>query len=184
MKTWLEFFQGKTDFSQIERIYKKANMSVDLARKYKPTIPRVKQLMKMLKIDNVLENISTIANLPSGAYGYYFSGENKKIIPPEMQKFIYFQNVRNFGNIPKSELAKRLDPKIVDQIKHSDTIHVNVQRILKDSKDDREAILKIASVIVHEAVHELEREATGDTNEILPVQAQEDFMRQAEKLQF
>lgn len=49
------------DSSQIETIYNKAHIAVDLVKLYQP---------------NLLEKISVIANLASGAYGIYNSGEN------------------------------------------------------------------------------------------------------------
>ena len=68
MKTWREFLQEQflhpLDEKQIDILYNKAHIAVELVRMYNP---------------NLLNNISTIANLVSGAYGIYNSGENRKI---------------------------------------------------------------------------------------------------------
>lgn len=171
MITWKEFVQNRkdTDFSQIESVYKKSHIAVDLVRWYNPEL---------------LNNISTIANLASGAYGVYMSGENKKTLPPEVQKqLIYYGrlNPKNIGNLPEKTI-KQYYPNLTDQqIKQDDTIHVNVNRIISEKDTDLEAILEIASTIVHEATHEIERETTGMTSEIGPKNAENQFIQWATK---
>jgi hypothetical protein len=127
---------------------------------------------------NLLNNISVIANLASGAYGVYNSGENKKIIPPQLQQsLIYYGKVtpQNLNNIPK-ETIKRYYPQIQDdQIRNTDTIHVNIRRILNELPNDEDRIMEIASTVLHEAVHAYEIEATGVTSEIGPLKTEANF---------
>jgi hypothetical protein len=161
-----EWFK-KTDARELESIYNKTHISVELVNQYNPQL---------------LANISTIANLSSGAYGLYLSAENKKLLNPEMERrLIYWGriNKNNIGNIPTKVLSQYgIDPK---KVQPSDTIHVNVKRILSQSKTDLEAVLQIASTIIHESVHELEREASGKTNETGPKTAENQFMMWAKQ---
>lgn len=160
---WLK----KTDASQIETIYNKSRISVDLVNDYNP---------------NLLNNISTIANLGTGAYGLYLSRENqKKLSTADEQRLIYWGKIRkeDIGNIPTKTLSQYgIDTK---NIQHSDTIHVNVHRILSQSKTDLEAVLQISSTIVHEAKHEIERETTGQSTEMGPKAEEQKFMAWAKQ---
>lgn len=171
MISFNEFINQKqnVDATQITSVYNKAHIAVDLVRWYNPQI---------------LDNISTIANLASGAYGVYNSGENKKIIPPDVQQsLIYYGklNPQSIGNIPKKTLMQYYPQIDKNKIQQSDTIRVNVRRILNEKKTDIEAVLEIASTIVHEATHEIERETTGQTSEIGPEQAEKTFVQWATK---
>jgi hypothetical protein len=157
-------FMDQIDASQIERVYDKARISVELVRMYNPMF---------------LENISTIANLASGAYGLYNSGENKKMLPPDYeQRLIYWGKITKdqIGNIPTKILKQYFPDLEENNIKSSDTIRVNVQRILSQSKTDLEAVLQIASTIVHEATHRIERETKGQTFETGPKGEEHKFM--------
>jgi hypothetical protein len=167
--SWLN--QQAPDESQIDSIYNKAKISVELVRWYKPQI---------------LANVSTIANLASGAYGLYNSGENLDVLDPtEQQKII----IQSQGKVTKQQLQ---DPKYQRQIlqqyypgidkrriKPGDTIHINVRRILMQSKSDYEAVLQIASTVVHEATHDNEYRQKHHTSETLPVSEEHMFMRWA-----
>jgi len=152
------------DSHEIEHLYDKAKIAINVVRMYDPKF---------------LENISTIANLASGAYGMYNSGENKKIMPPDVeQNLIYRGNVTkdNIGNVPTS-VIKQYFPDIDERtIRRGDTIHVNVNRILSQAKSDWEAVIQIASTIIHEATHEIERETKGQTFEQGPEGEERKFM--------
>lgn len=162
-KLWLETVAGTlgtelVDESQIDSIYDKAKISVKLVQTYARE-NRIK----------LLNNISTIANLSSGAYGLYNSANNKKIISQNaMQKIRLkfgddiFKN-NKINNIPEVVIKKYI-PDLQDaDVQQSDVIYVNVNKTLAEFGDTSQAILEIASTIVHEATHEKEREETGKT---------------------
>jgi hypothetical protein len=175
-KLWLETVAGTlgtelVDESQIDSIYDKAKISVKLVQLYSRE-NRIK----------LLNNISTIANLSSGAYGLYNSAGNKKVINQNaMQKIRLkfgddvFKN-NKINNIPEVVIKKYI-PDIQDaDVQQSDVIYVNVNRIIKELGDTSQAILEIASTIVHEATHEKEREEKGYTNETIPVMEEKKFL--------
>lgn len=163
MQTFGEFVKA-ADESQLDSLYSKAHIAVEIVRMYQPEL---------------LADISTIANLASGAYGVYNSGENRKVLPPEMEKqLIYYGPVKrhNLDMIPRKTLMQYYPHLHPQQIQDSDTIHVNVRRIMQESDSDLEAILEIASTIVHECTHSHELEDTGQTSEAGPVRAEQAFM--------
>ena len=171
MLTWKKFLEQmrphEVDEKQIDMLYDKAHIAVELAKMYRPEL---------------LDNIATIADLASGAYGVYNSGENRKNLPQTIeQQLVYYGKVgrHNLDLIPKITLQKYYPNIPADQIKESDTIHVNIKRILAESKNDLEAVLQIASTIVHEAIHELEFETTGKTSEAGPQAEERKFMEWA-----
>lgn len=162
MKTWLEFL-NKVNENEIDQLYSKAHVAVQIVNYYNPKI---------------LDNISVIGNLGSGAYGVYNSGENKKYIPPQLEKsLVYYGRVnrRNLDMIPKKTIQQYYPQVDLNQIKPGDTIRVNIQRIIREAGSDFEAIMEIASTIIHEATHEIERETTGTTSEVGPVKAEQAF---------
>lgn len=184
-KNWLENLNtlnnDLVDESQIDRIYDKAKIAVDLVRTYG------KETNKKL-----LNNISTIANLASGAYGLYNSKFNKKILSKTAEQKIRFKfgddifNNNKLNNIPEIVIKKYLPDVREDEVIPSDTIFVNVSRIIRESKTNWDAIIQIASTIVHESTHEKEREEKGNTSEVLP-EAEEKlflawFMRNKDKI--
>jgi phosphatidylinositol kinase/protein kinase (PI-3 family) len=161
MKTWYEFVE------EIDQLYSKAHIAVEIVKLYNPQI---------------LNNISVISNLANGAYGVYNSGENQKIIPKNVETYLIYYgkvNRRNLDLIPKKTIMQYF-PQVGNQIKESDTIHVNVKRIMQESGSDFEAIIEIASTIIHEATHEIERETTGTTSEVGPVAAEHAFVKWVE----
>jgi len=175
-KLWLETVAGTlgtelVDESQIDSIYDKAKISVKLVQLYARE-NRIK----------LLNNISTIANLSSGAYGLYNSATNKKVINQNALQKIrlkfgddVFKN-NKINNIPEVVIRKYI-PEIQDiDVQQSDVIYINVRRIIKELGDTPQAILEIASTIVHEATHEKEREEKGNTNETAPVMEEKKFL--------
>ena len=81
--------------------------------------------------------------------------------------------------LPKAVL-KQYFPEIDErEIRESDTIHVNIRRILQEASSDLDAVLQIASTIVHESTHESEKEQTGKTSEVGPTAAEREFMNWA-----
>lgn len=167
-KNWFGKQDAEVDETEIDRLYDKAHISVELVREYKPEL---------------LNNVSTIANLASGAYGLYNSGENKKVLPTNA-KFIFDKkhiDPKAVDLLPKSVIKQQFPEIDEKQIKESDTIHVNINRIVKESKTDLDAVLQIASTIVHECTHEMEREETGQTSEVGPQRAEREFMNWAKQ---
>ena len=168
---------ANVDESEISSLYDKAHLAVRMVQEYDPTL---------------LENISTIANLSGGAYGVYNNADNQKIIPEDIKeklRYIYQGNItdQQMAMIPKAEIVAYFDKykevfpdvdvqALQDQIQQDDTIRVNVNRILQESSSDEEAIIEIASTIVHEATHEIEKEETGQTSEAGPEAAERDFI--------
>lgn len=166
MRTWKEFLEV-TDERQLDQLYSKAHIATQIVGMYSPRI---------------LDNISVIANLASGAYGVYNSGENQKILPKDVEtNLIYYGRVnkRTLDNIPKKTLMQYYPNIPQTAIRESDTIHVNVRRIMQEKGSDFEAIMEIAATIIHEATHEMERETTGTTSEVGPVAAEHKFMQWA-----
>jgi len=164
MKTWKEFLET-TDSRQLDQLYSKAHIATEIVGMYNP---------------RMLDNIAVIANLASGAYGVYNSGENQKILPKDVENnLIYYGriNKRQLDNIPKRTLMQYYPQIPQNAIRQSDTIHVNVRRIMQEKGSDFEAVMEIASTIVHEATHEMERETTGTTSEAGPMAAEQKFMQ-------
>lgn len=173
-KNWLEQSTVGTDFvdeRQINAIYDKAKYAV-----------KIVQIYSQMTRQNLLKNISTIAPLTSGAYGLYSSADNKKVIGPQAMNKIRFK----FGNnvmqnqkihqIPNVVLKQYIPDLDLSQVQPSDVIKVNIQKILQKYGDSKQAVIEIASTIVHEATHEIELQTTGKTNEIGPQAAERKFM--------
>jgi hypothetical protein len=173
-KNWLEQSTVGTDFvdeRQINALYDKAKYAV-----------KIVQIYSQMTRQNLLKNISTIAPLSSGAYGLYNSAENKKVIKPQAMNKIRFK----FGNdlmqnnkinqIPNVVLKQHIPDLDLSQVQPSDVIKVNIQKILQKYGDSKQAIIEIASTIIHEATHEIELQTTGKTNEIGPQNAEKKFM--------
>lgn len=174
-KTWLlEQSTIGTEFvdeRQIDSIYAKAKLSVRLVRLYDKATSQT-----------LLKNISTIATLTSGAYGLYSSSENKKVIGSQVVNKLKMKfgddimSTNKLNTVPNA-VIKRYIPDIDERmLQPSDVIRVNVQKHLATHGDSLEAILEIASTIVHECTHEIELQTTGTTSEIGPVAAEKKFM--------
>lgn len=170
MITFKEFLaaQPNIDESGIDSLYNKAHIAVELAREY----------VQRSGNKDLLKNIAIIANLSSGAYGVYNSAENKKALPKSLeQSLIYYGriNKQNLHSIPKKTIKQYYPQVPDDQIKSSDTIHVNIRRILNELPDDTQRIIEISSTILHEAQHEWERDNLGWTDERGPVKLESEF---------
>lgn len=137
--------------SQIDAIYDKAKYAIKLVQLYDRSTNQ-----------NLLKNISTIAPLNTGVYGLYASSENKKVIGPEIANQMRFK----FGNdlmsqnkinkLPNAVIKQHLPDIDEKKLVPSDVVHVNVTKILRELGDSKEAVIEIASTIIHEATHELE----------------------------
>lgn len=163
MLTFKEFVANQVDESQIDALYKGAHIAVELARLYAP---------------DLLKNITVIGNLASGAYGVYNSGENRKLLPkPVEQALIYYGKVNknNIHNIPKKTIRQYYPQIPENQIQSSDTIHVNIRRIMNELPNDIDRIIEITATILHESMHEYERENQGWTSEAGPVKKEREF---------
>ena len=159
------------DERQIDAVYAKAKLSVRLVRLYDKATNQ-----------SLLKNISTIATLNSGAYGLYSSSENKKVIGPQVINKLKMKfgddimSTNKLNTVPNA-VIKRYIPDIDERmIQPSDVIRVNIQKHLATHGDSLEAILEIASTIVHECTHEIELQTTGTTSEIGPIAAEKRFM--------
>lgn len=156
--------------SQIDNLYNKAKYAIKLV-----------QLYDKMTNQKLLTNISTIAPLNSGVYGLYNSAENKKVLAPiaaNKIKFKFGQDVlskNNLQTVPNAVIKQYIPDIDVNQLKPSDVIRVNVQKIVREFGDTKEAVIEIASTIIHEATHELEFQTTGKTNEIGPKAAESKF---------
>lgn len=156
----------KIDESQIDALYDKAKISVELVQMFNPKL---------------LTNISTIANLAAGAYGIYQTAENKNLINPnEEQRIIIKTNhhltKQQIEHLPPETLKNYFG---VSQITPNDIIHVNVKKILAETHSDIEAIIQIAATIAHEATHEMEYREKRQTNETAPTNIQKALIKWA-----
>lgn len=162
------------DSSQIERLYDKAKLSVKLVQMY-----------SKLTNQNLLKNISTIAPLAAGVYGMYMSKENKKVIGKETvdkMRLLFPKDMmlqQKLQTLPNAVIKKYIPDVDDKQLQPTDTIRVNVKKIVDKLGDSKESVLEIASTIVHEATHEIELQNTGKTNEIGPKNAEAKFIQWA-----
>lgn len=160
------------DERQINMAYDKTKLSVKLV-----------QLYSRATGQKLLNNISTIATLNQSAYGLYNSGENKKVVKPSTLAKIrlkFGQDVllqNKINNIPTVVLKQYFPDLQPNDVQPSDVIRVNVQKILNQYGDSLQAVLEIASTIIHEATHEIERETTGKTSEVGPKAAEDKFVK-------
>ena len=165
-KEWAQ----KVDERQIDTVYDKAHIAVEIAQEYAKE-----------KQPDLLANITTIANLASGAYGLYNTSDNTKKLPPNIERLLIYHGIKkqDIPMLPYIILQKwGIDPR---QIQIGSTIHVNVRRILNQSQNDLDAVLQIASTILHESTHVKERETTGQSTEIGPSRVEQDFMMWAKQ---
>jgi len=173
-KEWLANTVGTENVdSKIDFLYNKAKYAVKLV-----------QLYDRKTNQKLLTNISTIADLHrSGVYGLYNSAENKDAIGPKTAtrtKFVFGQgtfdqyknNLRNLPSAVINQYKPNIDPS---RLAPSDVIRVNVSAIVSRLGDTKEAIIEIASTIVHECTHEIEVRTTGKTSEAGPKQAENKF---------
>jgi hypothetical protein len=166
MKTFKEWILSnkKINFEEVEHVYNKTHIAVQLVNMYAP---------------DILNNISTIANLSAGSYGLYNSAEVKKELPEEIEKkLIYYGRVsaEKIKKLPNT-ILKKYFPTLNDyNIKEEDVIRVNVKRIIQESKTNFEAVVQIASTIIHEATHANEMKLKGFTNETNPEHEEAKFI--------
>lgn len=170
-RLWLENTVGTEEVqSRIDHLYDKAKYAIKLVQLYSKSTNQ-----------KILNNISTIAPLNTGVYGLYTSAENKKIIGSSIAnkvKFKFGQNViqqNSLNKVPNVVIKQHLPDIDEKQIAPSDVIHVNVQKIVRELGDTKEAVVEIASTIVHEATHEIEFQTTGKTDENGPKLAEKQF---------
>ena len=169
-KTWLEINTIGTkevEESKIDALYDKAKISVKLVQMFN---------------EKLLYNINTIIPLQSGVYGLYNSAKNQKVIDQQEAEKIRLKfgkdviEKHQIDMIPNVVLKQKVPELDLNKIHPSDTIEVNVSRILKEFGNTKRAVIEIASTIVHEATHENELQTKGSTNEIGPKAAEVQFM--------
>ena len=176
MKTftkWVETTLGNesVDESKIDAVYNKAKISVQIV-----------QLYDKMTNQKLLTNINMIAPLSSSVYGLYMSAENRKAIGKQVldrMKLLFPKDMmldKKLQTLPNAVIKKYIPDIDEKQLIPSDTIHVNVQKILGQFGDTSQAILEIASTIIHESWHEIELQNIGKTNETGPVAAEKRFM--------
>jgi hypothetical protein len=182
-RIWLEQNTLGTDevVSQIDGLYDKAKYAIKIAQMY------VKS-SKDPNVKNLLKNISTIAPLNSGVYGLYNSAENKAVIgrpAANRTRFTFNQDLlKQQDKIQKLPIAviRQYMPDIdPSQIIPSDVIHVNVQSIVSELGDSIEAVLEIASTIIHEATHDMNYRNTGKSPEADSKAAETPFLLWAQQ---
>ena len=112
----------------------------------------------------------------------YVSKENKKALGPEVLnklKLIFPGDMllhQKLQTLPTAVIKQYLPDIDEKKIQPSDSIHVNINRILQTVKNDpKRAIIEIGATIVHEATHDKEYHQTGKTNEINPEKAEKNF---------
>ena len=169
-KTWLEINTVGTkevDESKIDALYDKAKISVKLVQMFN---------------EKLLYNINTIIPLQSGVYGLYNSAKNQKVIDQQEAEKIRLKfgkdviEKHQIDMIPNVVLKQKVPELDLNKIHPSDTIEVNVSRILKEFGNTKRAVIEIASTIVHEATHENELQTKGSTSEVGPKAAEMQFM--------
>lgn len=169
-KTWLEINTIGTkevDESKIDSLYDKAKISVKLVQMFN---------------EKLLYNINTIIPLQSGVYGLYNSAKNQKVIDQQEAEKIRLKfgkdviDKHQIDMIPNIVLKQKMPEIDLNKIHPSDTIEVNVSRILRELGNTKRAVIEIASTIVHEATHENELQTKGSTNEIGPKAAEVQFL--------
>lgn len=173
-KTWIaeNYTTGTENVeSRIDHLYDKAKYAIKLVQLYGRSTGK-----------KILNNISTIAPLHAGVYGLYNSGENKKVIGPALANKIRFKfgqglTQQKLERLPNSVIKQYFPDLDERQLYPSDVIHVNVARIIRELGDSKEAVMEIASTIVHEATHEMEFQTLGKTDESGPKRAEADFKR-------
>lgn len=157
-KLWLN---EDVDDSAIIRAYDKARIAVNLVKKYRP---------------QVFQNISVISNLASGAYGVFTHFEiddgHSGLVRGKPHK-------AELNQIPKQMIQQAhpgINPALLEK---GEAIKINIQRILNDPKinSDLEAVIQIASTIIHESVHEMEVREKGTTSEVGPQAAEKEFVQ-------
>ena len=168
-REWLNLKDTSVNEQDIDTIYDHCKISVQLVRMYRPEL---------------LRNVSTIADLASGAYGLYNSGENQQTVDPSLeQRLIYWGKIQKdkVKQLPRKIIRQYFPQMDTRQIQVQDTIRVNVRRILSQARNDLEAVLQIASTIIHESMHELEHEQKGMTYEGGPQAEEQKFMAWAKQ---
>jgi hypothetical protein len=192
----------KVDSTAIRGLYGKSERAVDLVRQYDMAEGEHKWLKDHLKWQGprndfgYLLNISTIAPLAGNIYGLFNSRENSRVLDQNIKKDgIKFELGKklNAEEMKEQDLLKAISYDVirqkfpdVDPNKLHDTsiIHVNVPKIVNDlkisgltgSELDKAIIREIASTIVHESTHQLERAWLGRTDEAVPKQAEKRFV--------
>ena len=168
------------DISQIDRIYNKSDVSA-----------KVVQMYDKATNNKFLTNITLVTPIQqAGIYGLYNSAENKEILGRyDNKKFIFnAEQLEKLKHMPKTILRKyKVPEEVIKAIQPTDVIHVNVTDIYNNfnqmyksgqmSPEEAEIniIREIASTIIHESQHEIERRETGDTNENGPKREEAKF---------
>lgn len=190
------------DSKPIESLYAKAKNAVDLVRKYDAAEGEHKWLKDHLKWEGprndfgYLLNIATIAPLAGTVYGLFNSRENQRLLDKDVKRAgITFKSTPQISGQEMNQqgFLKDLAFNVIRQkypdvdpnkIHDSAIVHVNVPKIMNDLKLrglqgldlEKEIIRQIASTIVHESTHQLERTWLGNTSEATPQAAEKKFM--------
>jgi hypothetical protein len=169
------------DDSQINRVYNKSRLAVKIVQEYDKATG-----------NKYLTNITTITPLSqAGVYGLYNSAKNKAVLGKQYnrQKYTFTQEeLDKMSQLPEDILRQHKVPEeVIKSIQPTDTIEVNVLSIYKTFNDLQKSgsmspedaqiniIREIASTIIHESQHDLERRKTGKTSEAGPEAAENKF---------
>lgn len=168
------------DVSQIDRIYNKSDVAVKVVQKYDAATG-----------NRFLTNITTVTPLnQAGVYGLYNSAENRELLGKyDTKRFMLnAEQLEKIKHMPKTVLRKyKIPEEVIKAIQPTDIIHVNVVAIYNHFNDmyknkqlspemaEVYIIREIASTIIHESQHELERRELGDTNETGPLREEKKF---------
>ena len=147
--------------------YDKANLAIQLVNEFDSSI---------------LRNVSTVIPLSGNAYGVYMNSDNLKQMPEDIRMIFRGSMDDNQINMtPKATLIDYLQryqgrPGFEDydfsnaqnSIEVSDTIRINVDKILREIDSSYLQVIEVASTIIHEATHVNESEENLNDTEAAP----------------
>lgn len=149
------------DSSEIEKVYNKSKISVNLVKKLRP---------KLLEKISIIGNIATTIDGKNifGVYTYWKTNKGKPIT--------LTSDTNN--SIPINTIKSTYPNFNIKNLKKGEIIRLNIKNILKNSKTDLDAVIKIAGVIVHEAVHANEILIKKLSSEVNPTIEQNKFLNE------
>ena len=168
------------DESQIDSIYNKSKYAVQIVQMYDQTRPMGQKFLPNIRtiatLNQGVYGLYTSADdfnvLPTDIDNLIFSTNRNDhqqypTVPANsattLEK-LQNSNPQHLRPEDKSKLQKlplaiidKYYPNLKGKIKPSDVIHVNVQKHVQEKGDTLAAIVEIASTIIHECTHELDR---------------------------
>ena len=189
------------DSKPIESLFNKSKEAVELVKKYDMAEGEHDWIKNKLGWQGprndfgYLLNIATIAPLSGTVYGLFNSRENQRILDKDVRKAGIafnanrpitqedYSNQEVLKNLSYNVIKQKYPDVDVNKIHDSSIVHVNVPAIINklqssglSGKDlERAIIIQIASTIIHESTHQLERAWLGHTEEGGPEEAEKRF---------